>query len=83
MADALAYMVDADMADALAYMIDAYIAQLSPMEKKVLEIATTHLETSFSLVKSIGFLEWQQAQAQAQAQALPNIPSCKSIQHPF
>ena len=79
MADALAYMADADMADALADMIDAYIAQLSPMEKKVLEIATTHLETSFSLVKSIGFLEWQAVQAQA----LPNLPSCKSIQHPF
>jgi hypothetical protein len=38
--------------------IDAYIAQLSEMEKKVLNIATLHLESSFSLVKSIGFQEW-------------------------
>jgi len=38
---------------------DAYIAQLTPMELKVLNIAKTHLETSFSLEKSIGFLEWQ------------------------
>ena len=36
-----------------------YIAQLSPMEKKVLEIARSHLETSFSLEKSIGFQEWK------------------------
>ena len=48
--------------------IAAYLLQLSPMEKQILNIAETHLETSFSLVKSIGFQEWQ-AQAQAQAQA--------------
>jgi hypothetical protein len=39
--------------------IAAYIAQLNPMEKKVLQIAISHLETSFSLVKSIGFQEWK------------------------
>ena len=44
--------------------IEAYIAQLTPMEKKVLKIAMSHLETSFSLVKSIGYQEWQQAQKQ-------------------
>jgi hypothetical protein len=38
--------------------IAAYLSQLSPMEKQVLNIAQTHLETSFSLVKSIGFQEW-------------------------
>ena len=37
----------------------AYIAQLSPMEKKVLEIAKSHLESSFSLEKSIGFQNWK------------------------
>ena len=37
----------------------AYIAQLSPMEKKVLEIAMSHLETSFSIEKSIGFQNWK------------------------
>ncbi len=46
-----------------------YISQLTPMEQKVLKIAASHLETSFSLVKSIGFQEWQQAQ-QAQAQQI-------------
>ena len=46
----------------------AYISQLTPMEQKVLKIAASHLETSFSLVKSIGFQEWQKAQAE-QAQA--------------
>ena len=56
----------------------AYISQLTPMEQKVLKIAASHLETSFSLVKSIGYQEWQaqpvqvQAQpAQVQAQAQP------------
>ena len=50
--------------------IAAYLLQLSPMEKQILNIAKTHLETSFSLVKSIGFQEWQAKQAQAeQAQA--------------
>ena len=42
--------------------IDAYIAQLSEMEKKVLTIASTHLETSFNIVKSIGFQEWKKKQ---------------------
>ena len=49
-----------------------YIRQLNPMEQKVLHIARTHLETSFSLEKSIGFQEWQQrerAQATAATQA--------------
>ncbi len=40
----------------------AYIAQLNPMEQKILQIAQSHLETSFSLNKSIGFQEWQKAQ---------------------
>jgi hypothetical protein len=35
-----------------------YVAQLSDMEKTVLKIAQEHLETSFSLEKSIGFKEW-------------------------
>ena len=43
-------------------MLSAYMSQLTPMEQKVLRIAASHLETSFSLVKSIGFQEWQQTQ---------------------
>jgi hypothetical protein len=42
----------------------AYMAQLSPMEKKVLEIAASHLETSFSLEKSIGFQNWKKKYTQ-------------------
>ena len=40
-------------------LYEAYMAQLSPMEKKVLEIAKSHLESSFSLEKSIGFQNWK------------------------
>jgi hypothetical protein len=43
----------------------AYIAQLSPMEKKVLEIAKSHLESSFSLEKSIGFQNWKNSISKA------------------
>jgi len=41
-----------------------YVSQLSPIEKTVLKIAQEHLETSFSLEKSIGFKTWYQAQFQ-------------------
>ena len=37
---------------------DAYIAQLTPHEKIVLKIAQEHLESSFDLVRSIGFNNW-------------------------
>ncbi len=47
-------------------MLSAYLSQLTPMEQKVLHIAASHLETSFSLVKSIGFQEWQAQQAEPQ-----------------
>lgn len=42
--------------------IDAYIAQLSPMELRVLDIAKRLLESSFNITKSIGFIEWQKKQ---------------------
>ena len=37
---------------------ERYIAQLNENERKTLEIAREHLESSFDLEKSIGFLEW-------------------------
>tara|TARA_Y100000591_G_C21814521_1_gene689859 strand:+ start:93 stop:269 length:177 start_codon:yes stop_codon:yes gene_type:complete len=40
--------------------INDYIRQLSPQEKKVLEIAREHLETSFNIEKSIGYMRWKQ-----------------------
>lgn len=38
--------------------IQAYIAQLTEHEKVVYEIAKTHLETSFDIVRTIGFAVW-------------------------
>ena len=39
--------------------INEYIAQLSQQEQIVLEIAKEHLESSFDIKKSIGFIEWK------------------------
>ena len=40
-------------------MVEEYIKSLTPKEKKALEIAKDHLESSFSLEKSIGFLKFK------------------------
>lgn len=40
----------------------AYISQMSPLEKKIYEIAIEELKTSFNIEKSIGFLKWKQEQ---------------------
>lgn len=42
----------------LKILIDKYISQLNDIEKKVFTIAKDHLETSFSIEKSIGFKQW-------------------------
>ena len=39
-------------------LVEQYIAQLTPSEKIVYDIARKQLETSFSIEKSIGFLEY-------------------------
>ena len=44
--------------DKIENLIDNYISQLNDIEKKVLTIAKEHLETSFSIEKSIGFKQW-------------------------
>jgi len=36
-----------------------YISQMGEKEKKALEIAKSHLGTSFNIAKSIGYLEWK------------------------
>ncbi len=46
--------------------IQTYISQLSDIEKKVLSIAKDHLETSFSIEKSLGFKEWLEKQTNNQ-----------------
>lgn len=39
-------------------LIEQYIAQLTPSQKIAYEIAKKRLETSFSIEKSIGFIEF-------------------------
>ena len=46
----------------------AYIRTLSPQEIMVLEIAGDHLESSFDLASSLGFLAWQAEQPARQAE---------------
>ncbi len=55
----------------------AYLAQLTPMEQMVLQIAASHLETSFNLVKSIGYQEWLTAKQKAPSKLAeqPQAPS--------
>ena len=40
-----------------------YISQMSIQERKAYEIAKEHLETSFNIEKSIGFLEWKKTKS--------------------
>ena len=39
--------------------ISNYISSLTVQEKQTLEIAKSHLGTSFNISKSIGFLSWK------------------------
>ena len=43
-------------------LITEYIKSLSPIEKQTMQIAKEHLQTSFYLEKSIGFLNWKKKQ---------------------
>ena len=49
---------DKDMKDMKDMNIKKYIASLNDMEMKALKIAEEHLETSFNIVKSIGYQKW-------------------------
>ena len=42
--------------------VDKYLDSLNELEKKTLEIAKSHLGTSFNLKKSVGFLKWKESQ---------------------
>ena len=44
-------------------LIEAYIAQLNEQEKIVLAIAREHLQSSFDIIKSIGYQEWIKLQS--------------------
>jgi hypothetical protein len=41
-------------------LINLYLQSLNTQEKKTLEIAKDHLGSSFNMVKSIGFIKWNQ-----------------------
>ena len=38
-----------------------YIESLNEQEKRTLQIAQDHLETSFNIYKSIGYLKWRES----------------------
>ena len=38
--------------------VQQYLSQMSPLEKQGYEIARSHLNTSFNIVRSNGFMEW-------------------------
>jgi hypothetical protein len=45
---------------------DEYISQLTPQERIVLKIAQEHLQSSFDLVRSIGFKAWYTKKSQSE-----------------
>lgn len=40
-------------------LIEIYINQMTDVEKTIYNIAKEHLETSFDIEKSIGYLKWK------------------------
>ena len=42
--------------------IEKYISQMDELEQKSYLIAKDHLESSFSIEKSVGFLKWKASQ---------------------
>ena len=52
--------MDSDIinSDNLDILIERYINSLTSIERLVLEMAKRHLESSFCIEKSIGFIEW-------------------------
>ena len=43
-------------------LIKSYIQSLTVIELKAYEIAKTQLKSSFSIEKSVGFIQWRQKQ---------------------
>ena len=43
-------------------LIEEYLKQLNQLEEKTLKIAQEHLESSFSIEKSIGFQQYVESQ---------------------
>lgn len=40
-------------------LVERYLNSLSDQERKTMEIAKSHLGTSFNIKKSVGFLKWK------------------------
>ena len=57
MSDKLTIIMDAPVKNTL--VVDLYIESLSPKEKKSYIIAKNHLGDSFSLEKSVGFIQFK------------------------
>ena len=43
-------------------IVDEYIQSLNDKERKALEIAKNHLESSFDIEKSVGFIKFKELQ---------------------
>jgi len=41
-------------------VVEEYLNSLTAQEKKTMEIAKEHLGTSFNIIKSIGFIKWNE-----------------------
>ena len=55
-------------------LIEEYKTTMTEQERLVLNIAIEHLESSFSIEKSIGYLEWLSNRTAKQAiKAPPNV----------
>ena len=44
-------------------LIEQNISSLNDQERKTLEIAKDHLGTSFNIVKSVGFINWNETRS--------------------
>lgn len=42
-------------------LVEEYIQQLMPLQVKALNIAKSHLGTSFNIFKSNGYIEWKKS----------------------
>ncbi len=52
------------MAQERTKLVQEYLHQLSPLENTVYRIANAHLQSSFSLEQSLGFIEWKKKKLQ-------------------
>jgi len=62
------------MAQQHTKLVQEYLDQLSPLENTVYRIANAHLQSSFSLEQSLGFLEWKKKKLLLQAKQQPEQP---------